>query len=163
MAKENTQSHMSRWGVGPRLLVASLLYALPVLLAHFLLFPSMRFEIINREVTVCMGIILLFPGLLVYFWSIRTINRNIGKGTLFTGGPYRYSRHPLYSSWVILIIPGLVLIMGSVLGISVPIYMYIVCRHLVRKEERHLETTFGDEYAVYAKKVGCILPRIFER
>ena len=77
---------------------------------------------------------------------------------LVTDGIYRCCRHPLYASWVVFIVPGIVFLVNSWIGLTIPIFMYFVLRILVRKEEIYLASVFGSEYSDYKKRVPCILP-----
>jgi protein-S-isoprenylcysteine O-methyltransferase Ste14 len=64
----------------------------------------------------------------------------------------------LYASWVVFIVPGIVLLMRSWIGLTIPLFMYVVLRRLSVKEETYLETTFGDAYLEYKKKVPAVIP-----
>lgn len=55
-------------------------------------------------------------------------------------------------------VPGIVLVVNSWIGLTTPIFMYLILRKLVKKEEIYLESVFGSEYFDYKKKVPCILP-----
>jgi protein-S-isoprenylcysteine O-methyltransferase Ste14 len=84
--------------------------------------------------------------------------RAYNAGELITGGVYRCCRHPVYSSWVVFIVPGIALLVGSWIGLTTPIFMYFILRVLVKIEEAYLENLFGSKYLEYKKKVPCILP-----
>ena len=77
---------------------------------------------------------------------------------LVTDGIYKCCRHPLYASWVVFFVPGIVLIVNSWLGLTTPIFMYFILCRLVKKEEIYLESVFGSEYIHYKRKVPWILP-----
>jgi protein-S-isoprenylcysteine O-methyltransferase Ste14 len=77
---------------------------------------------------------------------------------LVTDGVYRYCRHPLYASWVVFIGPGIALLLESWLALTTAIFMYLLLRILVKKEEAYLETIFGSRHREYKKKVRCIMP-----
>jgi protein-S-isoprenylcysteine O-methyltransferase Ste14 len=59
---------------------------------------------------------------------------------------------------VVFIVPGIVILANSWIGLTTPIFMYFLLRKLVVKEEVYLESIFGDEYVDYKTKVSCILP-----
>jgi len=44
------------------------------------------------------------------------------------------------------------------LDLTIPLFMYITLRFLVRKEEKHLEAVFGSAYLEYRQNVPCIIP-----
>jgi protein-S-isoprenylcysteine O-methyltransferase Ste14 len=59
---------------------------------------------------------------------------------------------------VIFIVPGIALLVDSWIGLTTPIFMVVMLRILVRKEEAYLEGVFGSQYIEYKKKVPCIMP-----
>ena len=68
---------------------------------------------------------------------------------LITDGPYRFSRHPTYVSLTMLYLGlGVLLDNGWVLILVLPIFLAMDL-WVVRKEERHLEATFGDQFRRY--------------
>jgi len=73
--------------------------------------------------------------------------------TLITDGPYRFSRHPSYVALTLLYI-GVALLLDSrwVLILAVPLLL-VMDQWVVRKEERHLEAKFGEEYRRYKSAV----------
>lgn len=72
---------------------------------------------------------------------------------LITQGPYCYSRNPLYVA-TLLFITALALIMGHLWAfLAIPIVFLLFNLVLIRKEERHLEVVFGDEYRSYKARV----------
>jgi protein-S-isoprenylcysteine O-methyltransferase Ste14 len=88
-----------------------------------------------------------------------TIHKYFNEGKLATRGVYAYFRHPIYGSWIVFIVPGVVLMLNSLLGLTVPFFMYVVFSALIKEEEEYLEEKFGDEYFEYKRKVGSIFPR----
>ena len=78
--------------------------------------------------------------------------------SLVTRGIYGCCRHPLYSAWVVFIVPGIVLLVNSWIGLTAPFFMYLLLRKLVIQEEIYLERMFGPKYIDYKIKTPCILP-----
>lgn len=78
-----------------------------------------------------------------------------GKPTLsiVTGGPFRFSRNPLYIAGSVLYL-GLTLISNSAwpLVLSVPM-LVVLDWGIVRREERYLEAKFGGDYLAYKTRV----------
>jgi protein-S-isoprenylcysteine O-methyltransferase Ste14 len=80
-----------------------------------------------------------------------------GAGVVTTG-PYRFVRHPIYLGFVLLAI-GEALAFGSW-----PALLIVLCGMLptfvwrARAEERLLSRTFGERYAVYARRTKMIVP-----
>jgi len=105
------------------------------------------------------GILLVIIGLPIFLIPGITIDKYFNKGKLATKGIYGYFRHPIYGSWIVFIVPGIVLIVNSLLGLTVPIFIYIAFKILIVEEEKYLEDKFGEEYFEYKRKVGAIFPK----
>ena len=153
-------SKMTRWGVGPKFMLISVVYAIVIFLTHLFWFPSLTFVIISREANLILGIILIIIGLPIFLIPAFTIDKYFYEGKLYTTGIYSFMRHPIYGAWIVFIIPGIILIRGSLLGISIPIFMYAIFKILIPKEEKYLEKKFGKEYLEYKKKINAIFPTI---
>jgi protein-S-isoprenylcysteine O-methyltransferase Ste14 len=154
---------MSRWGIGPQFTLISIVYAMVIFLIHLFWIPSFTFTIISRKLNLILGIILIIVGLLIFLIPALTIDKYFYEGRICTTGIYSFIRHPIYGSWIIFIIPGIVLISGSLLAISIPIFMYAIFKSLIPKEEKYLEKKFGEEYIEYKKKVNAVFPTIWRQ
>jgi protein-S-isoprenylcysteine O-methyltransferase Ste14 len=144
--------------VGPKWVVWSLLFAVPAIAVRIAYPDFVRIPWLPRPLVMAVGIALLACGLPWCVWAIITLARDFEAGKLFTGGAYRLCRHPIYGSWVVFNVPGMVLLADSWVGLLVPIPMYVALRVLVRDEEVWLERTFGDEYRAYRAKVPAVFP-----
>jgi protein-S-isoprenylcysteine O-methyltransferase Ste14 len=49
---------------------------------------------------------------------------------------------------------------NSLLGLTVPFFMYGVFKVMIKEEEEYLEDKFGEAYFEYKRKVGSIFPKI---
>jgi protein-S-isoprenylcysteine O-methyltransferase Ste14/endonuclease/exonuclease/phosphatase family metal-dependent hydrolase len=115
-----------------------------------------------------LGIGLLVVTGVLFTWTFRNLGKNLTdtvvtreNHTLVTTGPYRWVRHPFYTSAAVAAIAvslvaanGFLFVIGSVgfilLAIRTPI------------EERHLIARFGNEYRSYMQRSGRFVPRLFE-
>lgn len=79
--------------------------------------------------------------------------------TLVTSGPYRYVRHPLYTSGM-LSLPGFALLTGSWPVAAGGFLALLTLAVRTRREERLLVERFGDAYRTYAARTPRYLPRI---
>ena len=71
---------------------------------------------------------------------------------LVTTGPYRWCRHPLYFSFM-LIIMGFDLMFGSLLGILVTLFLAVPSViYRARLEEKALADRFGQEWEAYKER-----------
>lgn len=60
-----------------------------------------------------------------------------------------YVMNPISVAWIMLIVPGIVIITGNILAIRIPFFMYLVFRKYINLEEEYLEEIFGEEYIYY--------------
>jgi len=101
-------------------------------------------------------------GAALSIWALSYLRRSFGLRTaireLVTGGPYRWTRHPLYAGEIVHIL-GLAILSATPVGI----YLFIVAVSLqivrAKIEERKFLRTIP-EYATYRKSTGFLLPRL---
>ena len=103
-----------------------------------------------------LGSILLFGGLALAASFVRAFRRagthvNPGRSatTLVTTGPYRRSRNPGYLGMT-LGYAGIAILSGALWALVplVPTF-FLIDRGVIRREERHLERRFGEQYIRY--------------
>jgi protein-S-isoprenylcysteine O-methyltransferase Ste14 len=107
---------------------------------------------------VGIAFVLVFLGLAI---SANVTFRRVGTPAnpyqpttaLASGGPYRFSRNPMYLGLVLMTV-GLGLVLDSMWFLLVAVAVMLALRNLVIvHEERYLEGKFGDEYREYSKRV----------
>jgi protein-S-isoprenylcysteine O-methyltransferase Ste14 len=147
---------MTRWGIGPRFAILTLLYSALIYLVHKYLLPT--WEFVGFET---MGIVLMAGGFLLFIYPAVTIDKYFNNGRLRTKGLYAIVRHPIYAAWVILIIPGIVLYSGSTLAITIPFVAYLILKNLIHVEEDYLQRKFGKAYISYKARVNAVFPKLF--
>lgn len=153
-------SKITRWGVGPKFLFFSVAYFLIVVIIHYAFLPELKFTVFHRLINIISGIVFIVTGFILFIIPAFIIDKYFEKGELATKGVYSIMRHPIYGSWIVFIIPGIVLLHGSVIGISVPVFMYFVFRVVIKKEEDYLLNKFGNDFIKYKKNVNAIFPTI---
>lgn len=81
-------------------------------------------------------------------------------GSLVTSGPYRWVRHPMYTTFFIYN-GGLWLLTSNWLA-GAPAFLAFAWMYLDRvgREERLMLEQFGDEYRTYAENTGRVLPGV---
>jgi protein-S-isoprenylcysteine O-methyltransferase Ste14 len=78
---------------------------------------------------------------------------------LATSGPYAYVRHPQYVGFILIMI-GFLFQWPTLLTLGMfPILVWMYVR-LAGKEEREVQTEFGDAYDRYAARVPGFVPRL---
>jgi len=106
------------------------------------------------------GAALVLLGLALAFTAIRAMT---AAGTpvdpfepvsaIVTGGPYRFTRNPIYLGFVAALI-GLPLALGSYWGLILsPIMIFVMTVLVIRHEEAYLEQKFGPAYLGYKQRV----------
>lgn len=149
---------MSIFGIGPVFASLSIFYGLLVSIISRHYDPIFRITILPQYLLSALGSVLLLMGIPFLIVSIASVFKAYHSDSLMTHGIYKCCRHPVYSSWVVFIAPGIVLWANNWLGLTVPVFMYFLLGKLVKKEEDYLEQRFGAEYLDYKKKTPCILP-----
>lgn len=72
---------------------------------------------------------------------------------LVTGGPFRWSRNPMYLALALIYI-GLALVSDSVAALVLLIPVVVIIQtQVIAREEVYLESKFGDEYRAYKARV----------
>ena len=149
-----------RWGVGPLIGVAGLLWAGLMLLLDRLGGQALSVPPKARPVFTIIGLALLIVGVPIHATVALYFRRHRDRGQrLVTTGPYALVRHPLYAVWMFILVPGLVFLGRSWLLLTVPLAMYAAARALLRHEDGRLLATFGETYASYMDRTGALFPR----
>jgi protein-S-isoprenylcysteine O-methyltransferase Ste14 len=149
---------MTQWGVGPKFTVVALIMASLVFTIHYVWLAHLKIPL-PRTLTLILGIVLVIIGIPVFLVPGLTIGRSFEQGELATKGVYSYIRHPIYGSWIVFFIPGIVFLLNSLIGLLIPIFMYAVFKIFIVEEERYLGEKFGQKYIEYKKNVGSIFPK----
>lgn len=102
---------------------------------------------------------------LLFLWTLRSLGKNLTdtvvtrrEHTLVTHGPYRWMRHPFYTS-------GALATPASFLATANWFFLILGCVVLAllvtrtRKEEENLIKRFGDDYRRYMERTGRFWPR----
>lgn len=152
------QDKMTLSGVGPKFAALSAIYGLAAIIVSRHFDPFFRIGIVPYWILLILGILLILIGIPFLIIAMLTVVRAYHADKLVTDGIYKFCRHPLYAAWVVFIVPGIVLLVNSWIGLTTPIFMYFILRILVREEEAYMESVFGSEYLEYKKNVPCILP-----
>jgi methanethiol S-methyltransferase len=103
-------------------------------------------------------------GSVLFMWSVLARGRYSVSWSmpidqkLVTCGPYRYIRHPSYTSYFLMFL-GLFLVwfnlLALILFLGIPGYVRVS-----QREERMLVLRFGEAYVDYQKKTDRFLPGI---
>ncbi len=113
-----------------------------------------------RGLRRALGWSLIFGGLVICALGLREMKRagtNVDPyeptTTIVTGGPYRFTRNPLYLSMTL--IYGGITARANALpaALLLPLVLHLMRRGVIEREERYLERKFGEEYLSYKARV----------
>ncbi len=99
----------------------------------------------------------MFGGLIIMGKAWKQIHR--ADGELVTSGLYGRVRHPQYFALFLITVGMLIQWPTIVTAAMWPILMFMYYR-LARREEKEMESHFGDSYATYRQRVPMFLPRL---
>ncbi len=77
----------------------------------------------------------------------------VPQGALVTSGPFAFSRNPLYLGGNVFVFFGAMLVLGSTSGLVLTAAHLFAMDRMVRREERQLASTFGEEWTSYSRRV----------
>ena len=106
------------------------------------------------------GVVIVFLGISLILWhadyfkKYQTPIKPFEHSThLIKEGMYKYSRNPIYLGMGVILFGG-AMILGSLSPFFVvPVFIIIIERAFIVKEEKFLENIFGNEYLEYKKSV----------
>jgi len=153
---------ISVWGIGIKFAILSLGYSAVIIFVHYFTYPLFYIKFLPYVLFLISGIILIVLGMPLFIVSGLSVHRAYAKDVLRTKGAYSICRHPLYSSFIVFIVPGICLLFKSWIAFSVPFVMYIFFRVLIKEEEDYLRDKFADEYEEYKKEVSFVFPKIWK-
>lgn len=107
----------------------------------------------SSGLALALGAALSLAGAAVGAWAVRTAGRlDIASPTgLVTGGPYRYSRNPMYVGWTALYV-GIALVADAAWPLVILPAVAVMTHRTVRREEWALAERFGGDYASYRER-----------
>ncbi len=113
------------------------------------------------------GFFIGLAALMLFLWVLRALGRNFSTTltiqkdqTLVTQGPYRWVRHPMYTSFVLLWIGYFFISTNWFIGLTGILGFGLAIVVRTPKEEQMMIARFGDEYMAYMKRTGRYLPRL---
>lgn len=110
------------------------------------------------------GVVLAVAGAAALLWTDRRLTRHFSTAAaaakLMTDGPYRWVRHPRYTSALILTL-SMPLIFGSIFGWLAFALVIVAVQHRIVREEPHLRQMFGPPYDRYANRTARLVPGVY--
>ena len=106
------------------------------------------------------GGLLLAAGFLLRVWATYHFYQHqmkvislLPQNKLLTSGPYRFSRNPLYLGGNVFIFLGAGFVLGSLMALLITVLHLPLMDLFIRREEKQLEKTFGEEWRQYKDRV----------
>jgi protein-S-isoprenylcysteine O-methyltransferase Ste14 len=149
---------ISRWGVGPSIVLSAGVYAAVAGFATRLWPEVCLISTVPRMVFLVAGIVLLVIGVPMLLVAARAATVAYNSDKLATTGIFGIVRNPIYSAWIVFIIPGLVLMSRSWPLFLTPVMAYMVFKARIGRESEYLERHFGESYRTYKGRVNDLVP-----
>ncbi|ASJ04798.1 methyltransferase family protein [Thermococcus barossii] len=143
---------MHFWGIEPRVFLFTTPYAL------FAFYLNSRLPQSFLQLPG-VGVSFLSAGIVLWLLCYLQVSRAYSEGRLLTAGCYSRVKHPIYSIWGLLIVPGFSLVIGGFM-LALPLLYWLAVVRFIGEEEKVLEERFGDEWRQYAERTPRFLPRL---
>ena len=117
------------------------------------------------------GAVLALCSLMLYEWTRRTvIDRNFYTGlggevpaAVCENGPYKFVRHPFYSSYIVVFLGAVVgfpsLLTAAVCVLNIALFVYMA----FDDERVLLRSGLAEDYEAYRRRIGMFVPRLGAR
>jgi len=106
----------------------------------------------------------LLSSILMY-WTLSSLGKNLtdtvvtrANATLVTDGPYRWVRHPFYSTTALVMVSVTLLTANWLIGLGCIVVLAMLAIR-TPKEEQALVERFGQPYIDYMDRTGRFIPR----
>lgn len=105
------------------------------------------------------GALLILSAVIVSlaFFKMRRAGTNVDvrkpATAVVTDGVYSYTRNPMYVSMVVFLAAASVLLNNLWIAILIPVFIFIMGRGVIAREELYLEEKFGAQYTDYKERV----------
>jgi len=155
----NENHKLTFYGVGPKMTLT--LVPFIVLLGTLNIIFSPAFQLpINQIWMIPIGIVLIIIGIIIFIKSEILLRKTYKASELLVTGFYGHVRHPMYGSFILFIIPGIVIVINSWILFFLPFIFYIIFRIFIKQEESYCLKKFGEKYTHYKKNVYAIFPKL---
>jgi len=114
-----------------------------------------------------LGLALALGALGLFVWVHRHLGRNFsvnlrisGDQALVTTGPYRWVRHPMYTAFTVLHLAAFLMTANWFIGVTWMGGLLLILALRVKREEAMMLAHFGEEYGLYMRRTGRLLPSL---
>jgi protein-S-isoprenylcysteine O-methyltransferase Ste14 len=152
-----------------RMLVALPLFLIPI--ANVAAPASMAWAFVAvPEWLRLVGAVIGLSAVVSVRWVLRSLGPNVSETVLtkqrhelVTSGPYRWVRHPLYTTALAMFLSVGLLQASWIVLLFSAVAALLIRLFVIPAEERQLLAKFGDRYRAYMQRTGRLLPRVLGR
>jgi protein-S-isoprenylcysteine O-methyltransferase Ste14 len=152
-------------GVGPKIMLISAPLIIAAIVTEVTGSSFKEVPLLNHNYFSFAGWIWLVLGTIAFIITLVQFIVNFPKGRLITTGMFAVSRNPIYTCWILFILPALGFIFSNWLFFAAALCMLVATQLLVKKEEEELSGCFGNAYLTYKSQVrqiiGCSKKNLF--
>ena len=137
------------------------IFGVPVLIGALIHVLVWRHGIIDGITGVVVGVILVLIGILMIYWTWKVMRAHgehpeprMPTQTLVTSGPFKRTRNPIYSGFLLLAAGLAIALNAMAMLISVFFGVAALTALVIRREEAYLEHVFGEIYIKYSNRTG---------
>jgi len=149
---------VSRWGIGPQIATGALGYTAVAGMATYRWPAIFRMHSLPAKVSTAIASALLLVGVPMLVLAARTVIGAYNRDQLARGGILGLVRNPIYSAWIVFILPGLALFSRSWPMLLMPLVAYAVFKARIHREDEYLAQRFGQAYLDYRNRVNELIP-----
>ena len=136
----------------PLLFLAAILLGIALNLAWPLPFLSSTVRLLGPVLVAC-AIFLFLLSLREFRRAGTSVRGSERTTTIVQTGPYRFSRNPIYLSFILLVVGLSVWLNNPWLLVTLVPTVGVIANVVIRREERFLERNFQDQYSSYKSRV----------
>ena len=152
------EKRLSRWGVGPKMFLSAFAYGAVAGTATYAWPDACVLRWPPYAVFATIGGILLVMGVPMWLMAMISVMRAYNRDRLVTSGVFALVRHPVYSSAIVLNLPGIAFLTRSWPLFLMPLVAYVVFKLLIHREDEYIERRFGQAYLDYRAQVNEVIP-----
>ena len=145
-------------GIGPKIGSVVLPWLAAAIFITLRFKGSFRYVSDNARILFYIGLVVISAGVIMYLLTIPALLKGLKETKLMTTGTYFLCCNPLYSSIMLLIIPGLSFIMNSWLIITTSIVGYTLLRIFIKSEYEEMEKFFREDFIKYRAETPDFFP-----
>jgi len=149
---------LSFFGIGPKIAVVTLTYAAGAGLATRLRPDVCLLRPVPSAFSVGAAAALFVIGFPMLVIAATSAARAYHSDQLATTGLFAIVRHPVYSAWIVFLLPGLAILSRSWPLLLMPLVAHVVFKFSIVREDAYLEERFGSAYLGYRARTNELIP-----